>query len=177
MFSFQPTASTATQPTGTPSFTLPGSAPSNQPFSSSSLLLPQVISQTHSTNHPLPPETFSSHPFRFIAQCYDPASSNYKFRIFFYNPISDDIKGSDRATVVVQKPSQAVTDGEWERVKANNPDSSRFVPVMACGFNSLKERREWQQSQSKAQLDKLQVKINFHFFNPPCTYFYSQIGT
>lgn len=93
----------------------------------------------------------STHPFEYIKQCYDPSSSNYHFRFYFFNPRLD---GTSEITQPVQKPA-SIGDALWAQIQADNPDPKKYTPVIADGFAALKERATWQQSQDNVQRAKL----------------------
>src|ERR1700722_13712621 len=89
-----------------------------------------------------------SHPFQYLQQCYDPNSPHYRFRFFFYNP--------GPAVPSHTKPPP-VSERLWQQALADNPDHTRFHPVLASGFSDLHKRAVWQREQLEAQLNKALV--------------------
>jgi hypothetical protein len=96
--------------------------------------------------------SMNTHPFEYIKQCYDPSSSNYHFRFYFFNPKLD---GTGEITQPVQKPA-GVGDALWAQIQVDNPDPKKYTAVIADGFTALKERATWQQSQDNVQRAKLE---------------------
>lgn len=104
----------------------------------------------------------SSHPFQYIQQCFDPASPSYRFRFYFYNHVTTG--GTEVPAVPeIQKPP-SISDKLWAQIQADNPNPQRYVPVIAEGWTALKERSAWQETQSKAQTEKLQVSAHCLLF-------------
>lgn len=135
MFTFGSTQPSSSNTSGATTSTLPFPQPSqpapNQNTSAASL---------------------NTHPFEYIKQCYDPSSSNYRFRFYFFNPRLD---GTGETTQPVQKPAN-VSDTLWTQIQADNPDSKKYTAVIADGFTALRERGTWQQSQDNVQRAKLE---------------------
>jgi nuclear pore complex protein Nup54 len=93
---------------------------------------------------------------------------NYPFRAFFYNPIPDPQLAAAAAaqhgtTVQARLPKPAViSDRLWQQTLADNPRPDRWTPVMAVGFEDLKERAAWQDGNMAAQLgmaEELAVRL------------------
>lgn len=52
------------------------------------------------------------------------------------------------------KPAN-ISDRLWTQITNDNPDPSKFIPIIANGFDDLKARAAWQDEQMEAQSAKL----------------------
>lgn len=106
--------------------------------------------------------TPNSHPFQYIQQCYDPASPNYRFRFYFYNyvPPATTVATMPTCTEPLQQPTKPANVGDkmWAQIQTDNPDPNKYIPVMANGFEALRERASWQSQQFQLQTQKIRVR-------------------
>eukprot|EP00033_Pygsuia_biforma_P003540 GCRY01003874.1.p1 GENE.GCRY01003874.1~~GCRY01003874.1.p1 ORF type:complete len:417 (-),score=103.06 GCRY01003874.1:151-1401(-) len=82
---------------------------------------------------------------QLIQSAYDPQSSTNRFRHFFFN--------DDPANVGRVGCPPGVDEALWNQALKNNPDPSRYVPQMVCGFEELNSRITRQAEKIK-QLNK-----------------------
>lgn len=131
-------------------FTFGSAQPSSGSGTATTLPFPQPSQPVPNQN--ISAASLNTHPFEYIKQCYDPSSSNYRFRFYFFNPKLD---GTGEITQPIQKPAN-VSDALWTQIQADNPDPQKYTAVIADGFTALKERATWQQSQDNVQRAKLE---------------------
>lgn len=85
-----------------------------------------------------------------IKESWNPQSSQCRFQYNFYNLV-------DPSQIhMYGRPANVVNDTIWDKAVRENPDPSCLVPVIAVGFNDLRERVEAQTKQ--AEKHQTQVK-------------------
>lgn len=104
-----------------------------------------------------PEQDTSRRPFQYIQSCYDPASPHYPFRHFFYNRLllTQPTAGPGGISQESLPKPQNVPDRLWAQVFEENPNPLKYIPVMANGFEDLRQRARWQDAQMEAQSAKL----------------------
>lgn len=154
-FSFGQPATTAVAP-ATPSFggfgasapaTTSATAPTNTLGTSTGFGAP--AQPTASVQPTAPVSSFAAHPFQYIQQCYDPSNLNYRFRTYFYNAVP-----GGTAKYPTSKPAN-ISDRLWTQIVNDNPDPQNMIPIIANGFEDLKQRAAWQDEQMAAQSAKV----------------------
>jgi hypothetical protein len=96
-----------------------------------------------------PISSFAAHPFQYIQQCYDPSNLNYRFRTYFYNAVPG---GTTKYPTT--KPAN-ISERLWTQIVNDNPDPQNSIPIIANGFEDLKQRAAWQDEQMAAQSAKV----------------------
>lgn len=131
-----------------------GSAPvaptATSGFSSGFGAQPQAAATSLATAQPtVPISSFAAHPFQYIQQCYDPSNLNFRFRTYFYNAVPG---GTTKYPTT--KPAN-ISDRLWTQITNDNPDPQNCIPIIANGFEDLKQRAAWQDEQMAAQSAKV----------------------
>ena len=85
-----------------------------------------------------------------IASCWDPKNQACHFKFYFYNLVHP-------SEVHLYQPAPGEDRSLYEQAKADNPEPSCMVPVLAVGFDGLKTRLEMQDEQLKIHKEKIQV--------------------
>ncbi|KAL4243379.1 hypothetical protein ABKN59_010860 [Abortiporus biennis] len=84
-----------------------------------------------------------------IAKAWMPNSPQCRFQHYFYNLV-------EPSTVhLYGRPANATNDALWQKALRENPDSTCLVPVIACGFDDVRQRVEAQTKQASDQQDRL----------------------
>ncbi|KAH7928348.1 hypothetical protein BV22DRAFT_1005127 [Leucogyrophana mollusca] len=84
-----------------------------------------------------------------IALAWDSRSPQCRFQHYFYNLVEPT------QVSAFGRPPNAFNEGLWQRAVRENPDPSCLVPVLALGFDDLRERVDAQSKQATAQQEKL----------------------
>ncbi|KAF5310355.1 hypothetical protein D9611_012026 [Ephemerocybe angulata] len=84
-----------------------------------------------------------------VYNAWNPSSPQCRFQHPFYNLV-----GPNQVNMY-GRPPNALNDSVWEKAVRENPDPSCFVPVIAIGFDDLRERVEAQSKQAEEQSQKL----------------------
>ncbi|RXW20852.1 hypothetical protein EST38_g4994 [Candolleomyces aberdarensis] len=84
-----------------------------------------------------------------IFNAWNPASPQCRFQHPFYNLVDPN------QVSMYGRPSNVLSDATWEKAVQGNPDPSCFVPVVALGFDDIRERVEAQSKQADDHQQKL----------------------
>jgi hypothetical protein len=83
---------------------------------------------------------------------------DYFCKHYFYNLV-------DPAQVnLYGRPPNATNEALWQKAVRENPDRSCLVPVVAIGFDDLRQRVEAQSQQAASHHEKLKVSLFKKFF-------------
>jgi nuclear pore complex protein Nup54 len=95
-----------------------------------------------------PPATLSSHPFLYIENALNKSSPGYRFHAFLYNQMPPDERC--QRMLFQRSPNERL----WKQALLDNPDPAHLIPVLACGFEDLKARVDWQDDQVRMHRQK-----------------------
>lgn len=125
-----------------------GGAPSNTPPNNAQSMPLMTASVPSSGVLSRLPASYSSHPFQYIRECLTPGSPNYRFRFMFYNRVPAGVQANP-----VRPPY--VSDAMWRQMIEDNPDPTRYVPVLSNGFTDLLARRDFQDDCQRAHVARI----------------------
>ncbi|OAX39298.1 hypothetical protein K503DRAFT_689925 [Rhizopogon vinicolor AM-OR11-026] len=80
-----------------------------------------------------------------IVQAWNPASPECRFQHYFYNLVPPE------QVSAFGRPANATNEMLWQRAVRDNPDPSCMVPVLAVGFDDLRQRVDGQSKQATEQ--------------------------
>ncbi|KAG2040797.1 nucleoporin complex subunit 54-domain-containing protein [Suillus americanus] len=80
-----------------------------------------------------------------IVQAWDPSSPACRFQHYFYNLVPPT------QVSAFGRPANATNEALWQRAVHDNPDPSCMVPVLAVGFDDLRQRVDGQMRQATEQ--------------------------
>ncbi|KAG2159353.1 nucleoporin complex subunit 54-domain-containing protein [Suillus bovinus] len=80
-----------------------------------------------------------------IVQAWDPSSPACRFQHYFYNLVPPT------QVSAFGRPANATNEALWQRAVHDNPDPSCMVPVLAVGFDDLRQRVDGQMKQATEQ--------------------------
>ncbi|KAG7451627.1 uncharacterized protein BT62DRAFT_927358 [Guyanagaster necrorhizus] len=86
-----------------------------------------------------------SQKIELIANAWNPSSPQCRFQHYFYNLVEPN------QVSMYGRPSNATNEVLWQRAIQENPDPSCLVPVIANGFDDLRQRVDGQTDQATAQ--------------------------
>ncbi|KAH7910901.1 nucleoporin complex subunit 54-domain-containing protein [Hygrophoropsis aurantiaca] len=84
-----------------------------------------------------------------VASSWDSRSPQCRFQHYFYNLVEPT------QVSAFGRPPNATNETLWQRAVRENPDPTCLVPVLAVGFDDLRERVDAQSKQAAAQQEKL----------------------
>ncbi|KAK0469240.1 nucleoporin complex subunit 54-domain-containing protein [Desarmillaria tabescens] len=79
-----------------------------------------------------------------IANAWNPSSPQCRFQHYFYNLVEPN------QVNMYGRPPNATNDALWQKAVQENPDPSCLVPVIANGFDDLRQRVDGQSEQATA---------------------------
>ncbi|PBK66252.1 hypothetical protein ARMSODRAFT_890614 [Armillaria solidipes] len=79
-----------------------------------------------------------------IANAWNPSSPQCRFQHYFYNLVEPN------QVSMYGRPHNATNDALWQKAIQENPDPSCLVPVIANGFDDLRQRVDGQTEQATA---------------------------
>ncbi|KAM0789122.1 hypothetical protein ACM66B_003176 [Microbotryomycetes sp. NB124-2] len=95
-----------------------------------------------------PPNSANQRPIESriqdIKSAWDPQDPKCKFQTYFYNEVLPPNKAS-----MYGRPPQGTDERAWQKAVRENPDPEKYVPAIAIGFPSIKQRIEHQQRLSE----------------------------
>ncbi|KAG1752247.1 hypothetical protein EDB19DRAFT_1100046 [Suillus lakei] len=80
-----------------------------------------------------------------IVQAWDPSSPACRFQHYFYNLVPP------AQVSAFGRPANATNEALWQRAVHDNPDPNCMVPVLAVGFDDLRQRVDGQMRQATEQ--------------------------
>jgi nuclear pore complex protein Nup54 len=60
------------------------------------------------------------------------------------------------------RPPNAKNEALWQKAVRENPDPTCLVPVLAIGFDDLRQRVDAQSQETASHQDKINVRSFFH---------------
>ncbi|WVN89401.1 uncharacterized protein L203_104624 [Cryptococcus depauperatus CBS 7841] len=86
---------------------------------------------------------------KYVQDAWDSSNPSCRFKCFFYNVVEDGTAGK------YGRPPGANDDVKWAKALRDNPDSNSMVPVLAVGWDDLKNRQQLQENVAAVHQERI----------------------